>query len=67
MRLSERMSKLEDRIIPAGNKIAVLRMNEGQGETEEEAISRYEVENGPIYDPRGDVIRVVIRRFGEAA
>lgn len=64
MRLHDRMNKLEERVLAPTEMIVVMDQRENEGETIEDATARYEAEHGPIYDPHGDVIRVVIQRFG---
>lgn len=63
MKLSDRVAKLEDRVAPAGDRVITMSLREDLGETEADALTRHEAEFGPINDPRGNAIKVFIRRF----
>lgn len=61
MKLQDRVAKLETAFEPEAPPVVVI--DKLCGETDEDAISRHEAENGPIYDPRGSVLRVLIEHF----
>jgi hypothetical protein len=60
MKLQQRVAHLELGIAPEHSCVTIICE---PGQTDEQATAVFEAIHGPIDDPRGDVLRVLINRF----
>jgi len=60
MRLKRRVEDLESRTLGGFKRWHQITQKEYQGETEEQAVAKYEAANGPIGDDECLFVRIVI-------
>jgi hypothetical protein len=63
MQLRRRVKDLEQRMTPGGIKRWV-RIFQYEDQTQEQAVTAYEAQNGPIEDSMGVILRVIVDKPG---